>query len=561
MILVRQIYTEQCGDNMAVFGEETIELNIFNGLGDSYIPNEKYNFTHLNLFKTGLNQLVIRDDFLMVQEVVKANPVIPITQPIPRNIVYKDLEIFTVLGSPNIESPTLMACLDNGTTLDVTWLNCNSSVPVSVTQTLPASHGIKALTQFKDRFYAANSTRIFRVYNFTPLGSPPLATTDLLVIAGGVDLLVTFKNRVFGIKKNRIYYTDLPAAGLYPETWNSAINFIDAASVNYDITIWNVKVFRDKLYLFTDKGIYYLQANGDPTNWNIQVVSTSFSIYDRDSVCMNRNLLFFTDQSSVYTFDGSKITNITDKFKTPFYNTSSTDGIYLSVYPFEDGIILNRSGYTMAGANYVVGSSVSYYYNMEIWITLTIEGAVGKQVIKAGTDFIPYRGKTGVSFIYYASTVAGGGANTTSRGVIFDVGNWKGDCFSTDFVGGARSRKSFSLIGPARFAQSRYFTKFKYIAVYGRINDSDPVTVQIQGTPLTSAQMINTAAVFKGANAVAFIGALFQSGFLYKDSTGQIVGSIGADRSAISSQPPLVITKMDAIVNLDNADSALAAQR
>ena len=252
---------------MAVFGEETEELPIFGGLGVTDRPTEQLCSQLTNMFLSAEKEYRLREDLILIQQTTKTPPVIAVTNPIPRSLYENCMEVFTAVGSETADSPTILQFFDDGTTRDCRWLNCNATTPTSVVQTLPATYGVKAFCQYKDRFYASNGVltngKIFRISNFATAGGA-LTVGDMATITKGVDIMLTFRNRVFGIKKNRIYYTDIPAIAGYPEVWNESLNVIEIPSVDYDVTVYNAFVYKDKIYMFTDKGVYVLSVNGAP---------------------------------------------------------------------------------------------------------------------------------------------------------------------------------------------------------------------------------------------------------------------------------------------------------
>lgn len=525
---------------MAVFGEETVELNIFNGVSASIFHKKQDLCSEIiNLIKSGPSEYTIREDFLLIQQITQAHTPLDTNYiPKPMSLVQNDIEIFVAIASKTVDSPSLLACK----AADVTWLNSNAVTPINVVQTI--SKPIKAFCQVRDRYYASNgTTHIFGVSNFSGIPATPLTVTDLVAV--GVDLLIPFKNRVFGIKNGRIYWTDLPAIGLYPETWNLVVNFTDMPSVDFDITIHNALVYKDKMYLFTDRGVYYLMANGDPLNWSIQLVSSNYPIFNRDSVCINRNIVFLTDQSALYAFDGSKFTKVSESIKELFYNSKSAFQV-LKVYPYEDGVILYRIEMEkdITTGTYIYSpdqNRLLYYFDLDIWVTLRLDFADNQveHVVKIGTYLQPYRSLEPSSFIYYTNSLV---ANSL-RCMHLQSGHWEGDVYSYIHNLG-RSPKSFSIKGPYPFLESRNFVKYKRFILYAMINSSDaPIWLS------PTKQLITMSP----RNAIFNIPTTVEQGeFNYRDYAFNFYGNVGMDDTTPEYTPPLIITKVEAIVNTDN---------
>lgn len=544
---------------MAVFGEETLPLPIFNGMGDtdkvvSIGPkslNEDLCGTLVNLFLSAEKEYRVREDLILIQQLTgKTAPVIAVaTNPVPRHLYETSLDIFTAVGSETVDSPTLLSFFDDGTTRNVSWINCNSVTPSTIVQTVPSGYGgVKAFCQFKDRYYASNgSTKIYRISNFTTTPATPVTVTDLLVVTGGVDILITFRSRVFGIKKGRIYYTDLPAIGGYPEVWNSSTNFVDIPSVDYDVTCHQAYIYRDKMYLFTDKGIYSFNINGSPANWSIQLVSSGFPIFDRDSVCINKNIIFLTDQQSMVSFDGSTFKRISDNIRSFFYNNANGNVVWFNIYPWEDGVLLIRNHFNNFSTNYASPANFEvYYFNQVIWTEIQYSGSNHIEAIKAGANLQPYRGKIASSWIAYHSSVA-----TTINVFFYDTGTWMGDITDTNHAGGTRLRKAISLWAPNPFIKDRAFKKWKFLDFYGYYNDVATLDMSFNGTAAVANDLgkpIIKVPITYGAPAGSAFINIYDEIF--------ILGTVLKDPNAAGSfqRCPFIIRGMDLVYNKDNKD-------
>lgn len=531
---------------MAVFGEESLELNIFKGYSASkYHRKKDYCSDLINFVSTGDNEYTLREDFVLLQELTQTISVIGLIKRTPMNLARDNIEIFTASGSATADAPTLIHAYyhPTGPVQNVTWLTSSQRTPTNYTQDLPANRGLKAFCQYKDRYYASNgATHIFRVSNFVTTPATPLITTDLLTLTGGVDQMISFKNRIFGIKGSRIYYTDLPAIGGYPETWDANLNFIEMPTTDLTITILNMIPYRDKLYLFTDRGIYYLLANGDIVNWSVQLVSSDFYITDRDCVCLNRNLIFLTDQVNVWTFDGTKFTNVSGPIKEIFYNSAN---LYFlcKVYPYEDGVILYREEYSDDTTNYTFLSAFTdrlfYYYDLNQWTTLQVPNTGNRGVLRIGTNFLPYRGKYPGSYIYYM--IAGGKYSC----VFLDAGNWAGDAYTTNHAA-ARTAVNFSITGPYPFLDSKTFKRYKKAMIYGYFNIGSTAALTICGEVIAYTTLNNTNDK---------LTVMFGSASFGKDTQAfTLVGNASVDKTVGKTQPPLIITGISIVYNSNNRE-------
>lgn len=554
-----------------IYGEETVEIPIFNGVDPGQgMTSDKYCRRLINFIQSD-EGYEIRDDYLLLQEVAAAVNAIPITLPIPLNVGAPAIEAFQCSGSQTVDSPSFLFCRDDGATRDINWINCNTTVPTNVTQTMSvANRGVKAFCQYRDRYYASNFTsQVFRMSNFVT-GGPTITVTDLFAQAG-INILVTYKNRIFGMAKNRIYYTDLPAIGGYPETWNAVTNFVDLPSTDYDVTIYNALVYKDKLYLFTDRGLFYLVANGDPTNWSIQLVSATFSIFNRDSVCINKNFIFLTNQYGIYAFNGVKFDDITGSIKGAWDRADPTTYFMARLYPYEEGILLDFSTMNTSGGNYVGFGGFRYYFNFKIWVEIDPNGGssnIVSSILKAGVGLLPFRGRPPTSWIAYKHNAPAFG--NLWRVAIVDKGRWAGDCWSTNWAT-ATTKKDFYLDGPS-FLQnehSRIRLKYYEIFIYFNEGDADPAksAFSVVGSdPPSGTVGVGLVATDSLGDFLARLRIPFsyQPGFNDgKDNsfrTNNVSISIIGHSHYYNSlgghgHPPIVIKKITAIINRDNMGS------
>ena len=540
-------------------GEETIDIPILNGIDPSFSPESAvYNQTMINLLQKD-NQLQIRDDYLLLMEIGKTPRAIPVTSPVPVNIGAKDVEVFSCSGSQTVDSPSILFCFDDGTTRDVTWINCNATSPISTTQTMSvAARGVKAFCQYRDRYYASNFTStVFRMSNFVT-GGPTITVTDLFAQAG-INILVTFKNRIFGMATNRIYYTDLPAIGGYPETWSAAVNFIDLPTTDFDVTIYSVIPYKDKLYLFTNRGIYLLTANGDVTNWSVQVVSSDFSVFNKDSVCVNKNIIFFTNQHGVFSFDGSSFKDITGSISGAWTMWNPTFYIYQQarLFPYEDGVVLEYNAFGNNVGNYVVyGSARTFYYNMKIWVEITSGISATNQqssFLKIGIGLVPFRGRTPTTWMAYKHRDASVG--NLWRIIIVDKNRWSGDCFNTNWAS-ARTQKQWQLVGPSFYMLHDQRIRVKYFEIYlYYIESVYAISAQGNDSPFNPAGNSLTPADYPG-----FFNSRWRVPVSGQVRSNRItIYMIGSSSVASSSnggnEIPTVIFKVVAVVNTDNIGS------
>jgi hypothetical protein len=297
--------------------------------------------------------------------------------------------------------------------------------------------------------------------------------------------------------------------------------------------------------MFTDKGIYVFNVSGSPTNWSIQLVSSNYPIYDRDSVCLNKNLIFLTDQQQVTMFDGSEFTSIGGNIRSLFHNYT-TPYAWFNIYAWEEGIILCRNTFINTGGNYAVPTQTNVdkrvlYYNLAMWAEIEWFPTVCA-TLKCGRNLIPYRGKTASSWIY--------GIQGTNSQICFfyDGGLWKGDTMTTDHTsGGVRYRKPVALESSAPFLLDRSNKKYKFIDVYGYLNDVNTAgqILSMNGEPVSN--LSDGQSIFR-VPVDSTLGSQFKA---LTAAPLLISGTIDKSLSG-DNYPPFLIMGADLVYNQDN---------
>lgn len=556
---------------MVNFGEETVELDVFSGMtGSLYYHHPEIPATIKNLIKTGPKELTVREDFANLQSLgytVGTEVQWDRTSFLP-SLSYQfesnGINFFTAnydaaFGAANVFFPSIWVCSNT----NIQWLDyiSGSTYPTAIASyTQTTSKPIKHMCQYKDRFYGTNSLdAVFSLSGFSTGGGA--LTIGATLLAKYVSYLVTFRNRIFGLSNNRIYYTDIPAIGLYPETWNATTNFIDV-SVDGSVNLYSALVFKDKLYIFSDRGIYLLTVNGDPINWSLQLVSADFPIYSRNQVCISRNTIYITDQNGVYSFNGVTFQLVSDVIHELFTNNSIAAYVTsYSVYPFENGIIMARNGFVVIDiggppGNYRLQYQTGdmFYYDGEVWVKLDIGNTDFKQLCFADNNFAPLQQLSkSESIIYYLTTVSGVASTPTFRCMQLVKGSWKGDVLSTNWAGGTRYRKPVQIDGPAPFVNQRKKVRLKSLYTYGIINDfgNAGTTDLVIGSRLLIPANMNAS-----YSAINTEPQTNQSSFEVNRSKYSLVGTIGSSVQGIDNAPALIITGAEMIVNTDNMPSS-----
>src|SRR6185369_2963551 len=93
-------------------------------------------------------------------------------------------------------------------------------------------------------------------------------------------------------------------AGTFPEIWNTSANFADVPSSS-TANIFDIIPYNDRLYIFTDAGLFTLQTYGPQTNWNFTPEDMSIIVTQQYQVCSTlNNLIYFTDNNEIWAYNG-----------------------------------------------------------------------------------------------------------------------------------------------------------------------------------------------------------------------------------------------------------------
>jgi hypothetical protein len=331
-----------------IYSEESLKLTFEKGLYQSQTPQDipdGYSSSVINLLKTPKGTLVPRGSFVKSYLFTAGTPpnsgkVTSVPYPPDYNYA-NNLRAWGFgkgVGFPSIiaaEETVVPAAADEGYAYMV-----NSDVGVTaqfegIRNGIGTGENYTAMCQFKDRIYASTYNDIVRVSGFDFTAEVALTHTVVSSALDAFTCMVPFRDRIFGSKGSRIYFTELRSAGGYPEDWDSGNNFIDCVSNIGDATIHNMFVMGDRIFVFTDVGVYQLYALGDPTGWQMELINTDIRVYGRHGVCLVKNSFIITDRQAIYIFNGSEVAKFGEQINDlfPIYDS-------VSVFPFEDGVII-----------------------------------------------------------------------------------------------------------------------------------------------------------------------------------------------------------------------------
>ena len=260
----------------------------------------------------------------------------------------------------------------------------------------------RELVQYRDRYYSLTVTGV-DVSRWT-FNASTITVTSLQTFPGTefLNSMVAFRDRLFASGANRLYFTDLPISGGYPENWNGANNFISMPALG--ATIVNMLVHNDRIFIFTTEGVYQLYAIGDPTNWSISLISTNVKVYSKNSVALVRDTFVYTDYNQVYMFNGVSSRPVGD----PIKEAMKTDGYFLAandsyvaqpgatgtrIIPYQDGFILAITTAEVSGGNWIEVTLPKYFYfDGATWSEIDFGGDTGVDIHFALINVIQDKG-------------------------------------------------------------------------------------------------------------------------------------------------------------------------
>lgn len=235
------------------------------------------------------------------------------------------------------------------------------------------------MTQYRDRFYAINKAGT-GVVRWT-FGAGTITFNTLVTLPLQCNTILAFRDRIFASANNRIYFTDRASSGGYPESWNSGNNFISMPSLGS--TIMNMIAHNDRIFIFTDRGLYQLSAIGDSSSWSVALVSADIQIFSKNSVALVKDNFVYHDFDNVYITTGlsypqaigNPIRAIFRDSVARFENWTEIRVISqtfsgIRILPWEDGFILTCQAHDSSGGFWNRSGSTYHrhiYFNGSSW--------------------------------------------------------------------------------------------------------------------------------------------------------------------------------------------------
>ena len=263
----------------------------------------------------------------------------------------------------------------------VRWIRRSGFAGVSVTMDVSAMP--RELAQYRDRYYALNIAGL-NISRWT-FNASTITIGSLQTFTEELNSLVVFRDRLFASGINRLYFTDLPTSGGYPENWNSANNFISMPALG--ATIVNMLVHNDRIFIFTTEGVYQLYALGEPTSWTLTLISPNVRVQRKNAVALVENTFVYCDLNQVYLFNGTSTKEIGDPIRYALsfdtYRIRTGNSGYseqnapsaVRIIPYQEGFIMATASSDFYDEEWVNNGTPRYFYFDGSWSEIQFNGA------------------------------------------------------------------------------------------------------------------------------------------------------------------------------------------
>lgn len=200
---------------------------------------------------------------------------------------------------------------------------------------------IGGLVAYNGVVYASSGAGIVKL----DVSNWPTAVGETLVPGGsGVNSvlcqkIIVHKSRLFGFTGNRLKFTDAPAVGGLPETWNPTVNFIDFNGQGVT-TIFDIVSLNNYIYVFTNAGLFSLYTTGAPANWVVRNINPDVSVRNYWQVVIRNNLIYYITDQGIFVTDGFDFKKISQSLSEYFNGIIQPDTTLSFLQPFDNGILL-----------------------------------------------------------------------------------------------------------------------------------------------------------------------------------------------------------------------------
>lgn len=288
------------GSNIA---DENVEVFSFqNGLwnadffGGNAPPARGFCDTLDNLYPDESGNLRIRPAIDKINGVTftsKSSPAFP-----------SPLHVATGTFSTNVPAKNLIADVYSGSGLQV-WA-MNHGYTQSGLAPIGILNNITGFVEANNYIYVCGSSGPNAVGRIDSITYGPVAISAT-AIAGApyLDGMIYFRGRLFGFKDSTIYFTEAVSnAAPNPETWNTTTNNFVLGSEGTRPKIFQIMSFNDRIFVFTDSGIFVIVVQGSPASWIVKPFDLSVSVRTKECAVQYKGIMYIAAIDGVYVFTG-----------------------------------------------------------------------------------------------------------------------------------------------------------------------------------------------------------------------------------------------------------------
>lgn len=211
--------------------------------------------------------------------------------------------------------------------------------------------GFKAACTYLDRFYILSNSGVDYLTSWNWSAGTVTKTNVQGSPLTNAEGLFVFKDRMWAWSGDKLYYTDVPSTpGSYPETWDSAANFVVVGAAEGTPLIYRALPIRNRILIFTSHGLFTLNAAGTPASWTLSLVDNRISANHHNCATELDGLVYFIDINGVWATDGFEVKNISSSIE-PIFETAPDDlYYYYKLVPFNQGILIARQTIAIEGS-------------------------------------------------------------------------------------------------------------------------------------------------------------------------------------------------------------------
>jgi hypothetical protein len=153
--------------------------------------------------------------------------------------------------------------------------------------------------------------------------------------------LFTFKDRLWAYENHLLYFTDLPAPGALPETWNFGTNRIPFVGPMGAGRIKKVVPLGNKLVVFTMAGLFTLLVEGPPASWILRILDSKSISTTQQCGFESKGIVYYINTNGVWATNSIDHTKISGVIEDQFFLAKGHRTH--SIVPYEDGAIISIS--------------------------------------------------------------------------------------------------------------------------------------------------------------------------------------------------------------------------